>query len=228
MEAHRHAIDERPVLPGRIVLRAVTIARRLLDLLGATLAILLLAPLILAIALAVRIDSRGPALFRQRRVGRGKRPFTVLKFRTMYTNADEQKHREYVRHLIDGRQPRKSPSGLYKLYGDDRVTRVGRFLRRWSLDELPQLWNVLRGDMSLAGPRPVLAYEVEVYPAWYDERFAVKPGMTGLWQVSGRNERTYEEMVRLDIEYVRRRSLRLDLWILIRTVLVVLGRKGVA
>ena len=228
MEAHRHAIDERPVLPQGLAPRAAAIARRVLDLFGASMTILVLTPLILAIALAVRIDSPGPALFRQSRVGRGKQPFTVLKFRTMYTHADELKHREYVRHLIDARQPRKSPAGLYKLYGDDRVTRVGRFLRRWSLDELPQLWNVLRGDMSLAGPRPVLAYEVEVYPAWYEERFSVKPGMTGLWQVSGRNERTYEEMVRLDIEYVRRRSLRLDLWILFRTVLVVLGRKGVA
>jgi lipopolysaccharide/colanic/teichoic acid biosynthesis glycosyltransferase len=108
------------------------------------------------------------------------------------------------------------------------VTRVGRFLRRWSLDELPQLLNVIRGQMSLAGPRPVLGYEVEVYPAWYDERFAVKPGMTGLWQVSGRNERTYEEMVRLDIEYVRRQSLWLDVSILARTVVAVLTRRGAA
>jgi lipopolysaccharide/colanic/teichoic acid biosynthesis glycosyltransferase len=111
---------------------------------------------------------------------------------------------------------------------DDRVTRVGSVLRRFSLDELPQLWNVVRGEMSLVGPRPVIPYEAEEYPAWYGERFAVKPGLTGLWQVSGRNERTYEEMVRLDIEYTRRRRLSLDLLILLKTVWVVARARGAA
>ena len=117
---------------------------------------------------------------------------------------------------------------LYKLAVDDRVTRVGRFLRRTSLDELPQLWNVLRGEMSLVGPRPVVPYELTHYPPRYFERFAVKPGLTGLWQVSGRNERSYQEMIELDIEYARRRTLPLDLLILLKTVWVVLTGKGVA
>jgi lipopolysaccharide/colanic/teichoic acid biosynthesis glycosyltransferase len=228
VEAHQLIGEESVLTQERTVHPAVAIARRSLDLVGACLALLVLAPILVAVILAVRIDSPGPALFRQRRLGRDKQPFTVHKFRTMYTHADDQRHRDYVCSLIGAEDVRREARGLYKLYGDDRVTRVGRFLRLWSLDELPQLWNVVRGEMSLAGPRPVLGYEVDIYPAWYDERFAVKPGMTGLWQVSGRNERTYEEMVRLDIEYVRRQSLRLDLSILFRTAWTVLTRKGVA
>jgi lipopolysaccharide/colanic/teichoic acid biosynthesis glycosyltransferase len=236
MEAHQQLIGEETLLGReRTAPRAAAIARRALDLVGAILAVLLLAPVLLAVILAVRLDSRGSPFFRQTRLGRDKKPFTVLKFRTMYTDCDEKRHRDYVRTLIGDDESPHDPGeaprdhgGLYKLNRDDRVTRVGRFLRRWSLDELPQLWNVLRGQMSLTGPRPVLQYEVEVYPAWYDERFAVKPGMTGLWQVSGRNERTYEEMVRLDIEYVRRQSLPLDLTILLRTVWTVLSRRGAA
>jgi lipopolysaccharide/colanic/teichoic acid biosynthesis glycosyltransferase len=167
-------------------------------------------------------------LFRQRRLGRNMRPFTVLKFRTMKADADSAVHREYVRSLI-GADPEQHARGeLYKLAVDPRVTPVGRFLRSWSIDEVPQLWNVLRGDMSLVGPRPVIEYEVEQYPEWYLRRFAVKPGMTGLWQVSGRNERTYEEMVRFDVEYAERRSLWMDLRILARTALVVMRRQGVA
>jgi lipopolysaccharide/colanic/teichoic acid biosynthesis glycosyltransferase len=229
VEAHQQLIGEESVSTHeRTAHPAVAIARRSLDLVGACLALLVLAPVIVAVILAVKVNSPGPAIFRQRRLGRDKQPFTVLKFRTMYTHADEQRHRDYVSTLIGTEDVRDDTRVLYKLYGDDRVTRVGRFLRTWSLDELPQLWNVVRGEMSLAGPRPVCGYEVDIYPAWYEERFAVKPGMTGLWQVSGRNERTYEEMVRLDIEYVRRQSLRLDLSILFRTVWTVLRRKGVA
>jgi len=212
--------------------RAAAAARRSLDFAVAAAALLLMVPLILAIAVAIKLDSRGPAFFRQPRLGRGKRAFLVNKFRTMHADTDETRHREYVHSLIDGEaggiEKARSEAGLYKLEGDDRVTRVGQFLRRWSLDELPQLWNVVRGDMSLAGPRPVISYEVDVYPEWYGERFAVKPGMTGLWQVSGRNQRTYEEMVRLDIEYVRRQSLLLDLRILAKTAVTVLRRRGVA
>jgi lipopolysaccharide/colanic/teichoic acid biosynthesis glycosyltransferase len=133
-----------------------------------------------------------------------------------------------VRSLIGTDAPENPPDNLYKLVVDPRVTRVGRVLRSWSLDEVPQLWNVLRGDMSLVGPRPVIEYEVEQYPDWYLRRFAVKPGMTGLWQVSGRNERTYEEMVRFDVEYAELRSLWLDLRILARTAIVVMRRQGVA
>jgi lipopolysaccharide/colanic/teichoic acid biosynthesis glycosyltransferase len=202
-------------------------ARRLLDVLVASTILVVLSPLLAAIALAIRLESRGPVIFRQRRLGQGRRPFTVLKFRTMRNEADAAPHREYVHSLIDS--PAAAERGqLYKLSVDNRITRVGRFLRSWSLDELPQLVNVLRGEMALVGPRPVIPYEVERYPERYLPRFTVKPGLTGLWQVSGRNERTYEEMVRFDIEYARQASLLLDLRILAKTVLVVFGRQGVA
>jgi lipopolysaccharide/colanic/teichoic acid biosynthesis glycosyltransferase len=202
-------------------------SRRLLDILVAGGLLLVLAPPLALIALAIRIDTGGPALFRQRRVGRGLREFTMFKFRTMYSDADTTPHRKYVQALIGG--DRGSARGrLYKLSVDVRVTPVGRFLRSWSLDELPQLINVLRGEMALVGPRPVIPYEVEMYPDEYLRRFDVKPGLTGLWQVSGRNERTYEEMVRFDLEYAADASLLLDLRILARTVPVVLGRQGVA
>jgi lipopolysaccharide/colanic/teichoic acid biosynthesis glycosyltransferase len=205
-----------------------TVAGRLLDMTIAVVALLVLVPVLVGTAIAVRLSSPGPVLFRQRRLGRDMRPFTVLKFRTMRADADSALHRDYVRSLIGTDAPENPPDNLYKLVVDPRVTRVGRVLRSWSLDEVPQLWNVLRGDMSLVGPRPVIEYEVEQYPDWYLRRFAVKPGMTGLWQVSGRNERTYEEMVRFDVEYAERRSLWLDLRILARTAIVVMRRQGVA
>jgi lipopolysaccharide/colanic/teichoic acid biosynthesis glycosyltransferase len=212
------ARDRRPFTDG---------VRRTLDILVAGVLLLALAPLMALIALAIRIDTGGPALFRQRRVGRGLREFTMLKFRTMYSDASPTPHREYVQALIgDDRSPERGR--LYKLSVDDRVTAVGRILRSWSLDELPQLINVLRGQMALVGPRPVIPYEVEMYPADYLRRFDVRPGLTGLWQVSGRNERTYEEMVHFDLEYAERASLLLDLRILVKTVPVVLGRQGVA
>jgi lipopolysaccharide/colanic/teichoic acid biosynthesis glycosyltransferase len=207
---------------------ATSLARRALDVSVAGTVLLAMVPLIALAAIAVRLSSPGPVLFRQRRLGRHMQPFTVLKFRTMRADADSALHRDYVRSLIGTQPPEDAPDNLYKLVIDPRVTRVGRFLRSWSLDEVPQLWNVLRGEMSLVGPRPVIEYEVEQYPDWYLRRFAVKPGLTGLWQVSGRNEKTYEEMVRFDIEYAERRSLWLDLRILARTALVVMRRQGVA
>ncbi len=216
------------VSSGRSVRRLLVHgARRTIDFLVATLLLLLAAPLLLLIALAIRIDSKGPVLFRQRRVGRGQREFTIFKFRTMCHDADATRHRKYVQTLIGGNSQAER-GRLYKLSVDDRVTRVGRVLRSWSLDELPQLINVLRGQMALVGPRPVIPYEVEMYPEDYLRRFAVKPGLTGLWQVSGRNERTYDEMVSFDIEYAEADSLLLDLRILIKTVPVVLRRQGVA
>jgi lipopolysaccharide/colanic/teichoic acid biosynthesis glycosyltransferase len=204
-------------------------ARRALDLLVASALLLLLSPLLLLVAIAIRIDSRGPALFLQRRVGRRGREFTLVKVRSMRTGADPRGHRDYVASLIrsgeNGSKPR-AHGGLYKLAVDDRITRVGRMIRRWSVDELPQLFNVVLGDMTLVGPRPVIPYEVAEYPEWYRRRFAVKPGLTGLWQVSGRNERTYEEMVRLDIEYAQSRTFLLDLSIFARTPWAVLSRRG--
>jgi lipopolysaccharide/colanic/teichoic acid biosynthesis glycosyltransferase len=218
------------VVDSRPSQRAGAVARRGLDLVLTLSFLFVIAPLMLLIAALVRLDSAGPAIYRQRRVGLGGREFEVNKFRSMRSGADSKRHRDYVNQLIgsgaDGAEP--GEEGLYKLVVDDRITRVGRFLRRWSLDELPQLWNVVRGEMSLVGPRPVIPYEVECYPDWYHARFAVKPGLTGLWQVSGRNEKSYEEMVALDIEYARRRTLWLDLKILVRTALVVLTHRGAA
>ena len=217
-------VAQAPASPKR---RSV-VARRSLDLSVAVGVLVVLAPLLVLIALLVRMESRGSPIFRQRRVGRDEEPFTVYKFRTMRAGADAAPHRAYVTQLITGETRTLEGRSLYKLVADDRVTRVGRLLRSTSLDELPQLVNVLRGEMSLVGPRPVIPYEVEHYAAWYRARFAVKPGLTGLWQVSGRNERTYEEMVRLDVEYVERRSLRLDLAILARTAWVLVTRRGAA
>jgi lipopolysaccharide/colanic/teichoic acid biosynthesis glycosyltransferase len=215
--------------PTRAGARVSAAARRLFDVVAALLLLGLLAPLLLLIAIAVRIDSSGPAIYRQRRVGLRGREFLVNKFRSMRADADSERHRAYVEQLIArGEKTECSSDGLYKLVVDDRITPVGRFLRKWSLDELPQLWNVVRGDMSLVGPRPVIPYEVDRYPDWYHGRFAVKPGLTGLWQVSGRNEHTYEEMVRLDIEYANSASLRGDMRILLRTVWVVLRHRGAA
>jgi lipopolysaccharide/colanic/teichoic acid biosynthesis glycosyltransferase len=215
-----------PRAESRVAHVLVAAARRALDIFVAGAALLLLAVPMLVLAAAIRIDSDGPALFSQRRVGRGMRPFTMFKFRTMSRNADTTPHRDYVRSLIDGEG--QQDGTLYKISVDDRVTRIGGFLRGWSLDELPQLINVLFGQMALVGPRPVIPYEVEMYPESYLKRFKVKPGLTGLWQVSGRNERTYDEMVRFDIEYAEAASLLLDLRILAKTMPVVLGRQGVA
>jgi lipopolysaccharide/colanic/teichoic acid biosynthesis glycosyltransferase len=223
-------VQQRPALALRRAPTAGAFVRRTLDVAAATVLMIALLPVMAIVALAIRLDSPGPVLFRQRRIGRGMQSFTVLKFRSMRAAADQSRHRDYVHGLIAGDSAAGAPSeqGLYKLAVDDRITRVGRWLRKTSIDELPQLWNVVRGEMSLVGPRPVLGYEVDAYPDWYLDRFAVRPGLTGLWQVSGRNERTYEEMVRLDIEYARRQSVWLDIRIMFKTIWVVLSGRGVA
>jgi lipopolysaccharide/colanic/teichoic acid biosynthesis glycosyltransferase len=199
-----------------VYVRAVV---RVLDVVIATLVLTITAPMILLAAIAVRLESQGPAIFRQRRLGLHKRSFTVYKFRTMRAQADPAVHREYIEELIQGseRQHSDGRRNLYKLVADDRITRVGRFLRQTSLDELPQLFNVLQGQMSIVGPRPVVPYETEIYPPHYNRRFEAKPGLTGLWQVSGRSNRTYREMVALDIAWVERRSISLYLSIVVRT-----------
>jgi lipopolysaccharide/colanic/teichoic acid biosynthesis glycosyltransferase len=207
--------------------RAVDVACRLLDLIVAAAMLALLLPLMVAIAVAIRVDSRGPVLFRQRRVGRDQAPFTVNKFRTMHAGASPKVHQEFVVSLIAGEVPAQGNDGpRFKLSSDPRVTRVGRILRKTSLDELPQLLNVLRGHMSLVGPRPAIPYEVDHYPAHWFGRFAVKPGVTGLWQVNGRSEVPLEEMIKLDLEYVQRRSLWLNIRILARTIPAVLSLRG--
>lgn len=212
---------------------AIEAMLRVLDLALAALLLLTLMPLLCLIAVAIKLDSPGPVLFRQRRLGRDLEPFTINKFRTMHRDAAHDTHRAFVLDLIAGKQPETSPDGTgpaggprYKMSEDERITRIGSFLRRSSLDELPQLWNVLCGEMSLVGPRPPIPYEVEHYPSHWFARFAVKPGLTGLWQVNGRSELTLEEMIALDTEYVQRRSLRLNLMILVNTLPVVLSRRG--
>jgi lipopolysaccharide/colanic/teichoic acid biosynthesis glycosyltransferase len=193
--------------------------KRLLDLVLASLALVVLSPLLGVLWLGVRLTSPGPAVFSQQRLGRDERPFTIYKFRSMRTGAGDAIHREYVsRMLTQAGPPVGASSGFYKLESDPRITPVGAWLRRTSLDELPQLANVVRGDMSLVGPRPVLAWEAELFDQAARVRFRVRPGLTGLWQVSGRARLTMLQALELDAEYVRRQSLWLDLSILARTV----------
>ncbi|MEM1181403.1 MAG: sugar transferase [Acidobacteriota bacterium] len=181
------------------------------------------------LGLLVRVDSPGPAIFRQQRLGRDRRPFTCYKLRTMDHGAPDAPHRAFIAELM-GPDADTEPGadGLFKLAGDRRVTRLGRFLRTSSLDELPQLLNVLRGEMSLVGPRPVVAYEVEHYLPRDLERFNVLPGLTGLWQVSGRSRRSYREMLDLDVDYARRWSPALDVRVLLATVGTLLRSAGQA
>jgi lipopolysaccharide/colanic/teichoic acid biosynthesis glycosyltransferase len=205
--------------PGRVGhIRANGPAKRLIDLVLAGAALLVIWPLLAVLGLVVRVSSAGPALFRQERIGRGTRPFTMLKLRTMVDGADR-----LVAGLLENSG---ADQRFYKFQDDPRITGVGRWLRRWSLDELPQLWNVVRGDMSLVGPRPALGSEVEAYASWQLGRLAVRPGLTGPWQVSGRSEVNFDDCVRLDLSYIETWSLRGDLIILAKTIPAVLGRRG--
>jgi len=205
--------------------------KRGMDVLGSLLLLVVLSPVFFAIAIAIKLTSRGPILFRQQRIGEHGTPFTFLKFRSMCANNDFSQHKEYVRKLIAG-QAAKQPTngaggGIFKLTNDTRITPVGSFLRRTSLDELPQFFNVLRGDMSLVGPRPPLPYEVEAYATWHRRRvLEAKPGITGLWQVSGRSRVGFDEMVRLDLRYARNCSPWLDLKILVQTPRAVIAGNG--
>jgi lipopolysaccharide/colanic/teichoic acid biosynthesis glycosyltransferase len=199
-----------------------------MDIAGSVCALILLAPLFLLIAIAVKLTSCGPVLFRQERVGLNGRRFVILKFRTMYVASDPSIHEEYIERFIAGSidAPRDGAKPVYKLSDDPRVTPLGRLLRRTSLDELPQFFNVLTGAMSLVGPRPSLPYEVSRYADWHRQRLAVKPGITGLWQVGGRSSLTFDEMVRLDITYAQSWSLWLDVRFLCRTIWVVVSGRG--
>ena len=213
--------------------------KRSVDVLLATLGLIVLMPLLLVVALAIRIDSPGPAVFTQDRVGTrrrrsGKRTeswelkhFKIYKFRSMYTDADQRVHIEHIRRYtqnalsVDG-----SANAAYKVKADPRITRVGRFLRRSSIDELPQLWNVIKGDMSLVGPRPVPVYEVDGYQPNHYGRLAARPGITGLWQVAGRGRVSFDEMVALDLQLIERRSIMFELGILLRTLPAVVRGSG--
>jgi lipopolysaccharide/colanic/teichoic acid biosynthesis glycosyltransferase len=199
----------------------------LFDLVVASVFLLLLSPLLLAVGIAVRLTTPGNAFFRQTRLGRYGHPFVLYKFRTMYSDSPDDIHREYVsKLLVEDEPPTGGRRGLYKLEADPRVTRLGWFLRRTSIDELPQLLNVVRGEMSLVGPRPALAWEAALFSPDDRQRFLVLPGVTGLWQVSGRNNLSMRQGLALDVEYVRRQSFALDLLILLRTLPTVLSKDG--
>lgn len=203
--------------------RSHAVLKRALDVVIAAVAIALLLPVFLVLTALIRVDSPGPALFRQTRLGRGGRPFTMYKLRTMSSDADESVHKAYVERLLTaGNSATPLAGDLYKLDGDRRITTVGAVLRRSSLDELPQLINVLRGDMSLVGPRPALPYEAQLMPTRHLARFQVRPGITGLWQVSGRNRLTMRQALDLDVVYVETWSLGRDFGIMLRTVPAVL------
>src|SRR6185503_12005818 len=227
-------IDQIGVLPMIRLFReplssGARILKRTFDLLFAALAIVLLFPFWLIIALLIKLDSRGPVFYTQERVGMDGRLFLLYKFRTMKAGADSQLHREYQKAFIAGRAEANvgdDSKPTYKLLTDPRITRIGKFLRRTSLDEVPQLFNVLSGDMSVVGPRPPIPYEVEAYELWHRKRLDMKPGVTGLWQVSGRNRLPFEEMVRLDLFYIENWSLLLDLKIILRTGFVMIGGQG--
>jgi exopolysaccharide biosynthesis polyprenyl glycosylphosphotransferase len=204
--------------------------KRAMDIVGSVAALLVLAPLFLVIAAIVKLTSKGPVMFTQDRLGQFGKTFTCLKFRSMHANNDLKIHQEFMKNLISGAYEGKGDGKtkkVFKMTNDPRITRIGRFLRRSSLDELPQFINVLRGDMSLVGPRPPLAYEYKEYDLWHRRRvLEVKPGITGLWQVNGRSRVSFNEMVRLDLRYARSWSLMLDLRILLRTPLAVLFGDG--
>jgi lipopolysaccharide/colanic/teichoic acid biosynthesis glycosyltransferase len=202
------------------------IAKRTLDLTLATVLVLIFSPALLVVAIAVAVSSRGPILFRQTRLGRGQLGFVMLKFRTMVDGSDDEIHREFVTNMFRSNGEGAGDRELHKLIEDPRITAIGRILRRFSLDELPQLFNVITGDMSLVGPRPALPEEVATYDAATRRRLAVKPGITGLWQVSGRADLSWEESVRLDLFYADNVRLLDDLAITARTVVAVTQGRG--
>ena len=211
-------------------LRVEKFIKRLFDIVASLLVMIVGFPFLLAVSLLIKLTSRGPVLFSQQRVGEHGRVFTLFKFRTMRAGSDDSIHREFTRSFIEGRMSNssldeKSPS-IYKLTNDPRITPIGNFLRKTSLDELPQFLNILRGEMAIVGPRPPLQYELEYYEEWHKLRLEVKPGLTGLWQVSGRSSVPFNEMVKLDLYYIEHWTLLLDLKIMLRTIPVMLFGSG--
>jgi lipopolysaccharide/colanic/teichoic acid biosynthesis glycosyltransferase len=215
-----------PAALGRVVdatgNAAYAIAKRAVDIIVAATLLLVLLPVFALIGLAITLDSGAPVFYLGSRVGRFGRPFRALKFRSMREGADQSAHIAFIQSLLR----EETKCAVYKVPNDARITRVGGFLRRTSLDELPQLWNVLRGEMSLVGPRPDVPYAVDEYTDWMRVRLVAKPGITGLWQVSGRSRLSLVDMYRLDVSYIAQASLFTDLSILVRTLPVVLGRDG--
>ena len=211
--------------------RMPLVIKRVMDVAGSAALLLALSPLLAAIAAIIKLTSKGPVIFEQERLGRFGARFKCLKFRTMFTNNDPKIHQEFIQQFISGKEEcgkeNDSQQAVYKIINDPRVTPIGAFLRKTSLDELPQFWNVLRGEMSLVGPRPPVPYEFEIYDIWHRRRVLdIKPGVTGLWQVSGRSRTRFDDMVRLDLRYCQTWSLWLDLKILISTPRAVFGGDG--
>jgi len=203
--------------------------KRVLDLILTSLILIVFSPLLLLIMLAIKIGSPGPVFYKQMRLGERGQPFRFYKFRSMYVNTDDAQHRSYVKNLIKAGNPYEVDENgkpLFKISDDGRVTRVGRLLRKYSVDEFPQLFNVLRGEISLVGPRPPLPSEYEDYSNWHRKRLDGIPGITGLWQVNGKNKISFEEMVKLDIHYLENWSLWLDIKIILRTIPVMLKGEG--
>ncbi len=235
---HDHEAPKRPSNPALYpdlrkranAMRIPNGLKRAMDITGSLAALVLSAPVFLAIAIAIKVTSKGPIFFRQRRIGQYGTAFVFMKFRSMYSGNDASTHKEYVQKLIAGKAERHSNGngeGVFKLTKDPRITRVGAFLRRTSLDELPQFINVLKGEMSLVGPRPPVPYEVEAYDFWHRRRLLeAKPGITGLWQVSGRSRVKFDDMVRLDLQYARNWSPWMDIKILVRTPAAVVFGDG--
>ncbi len=221
-----------PDLKGFGWKRQITLLiKRLIDIAGSALALIVLSPLFWMIAIAIKVSSKGPVYFTQTRIGQYGKPFIIMKFRTMYTDINRDVHKQFVTEFITDKTKRESPAPngaqVYKLTNDTRITRVGKFLRKTSLDELPQFLNVLKGEMSLVGPRPAVRYEVAVYETWHRRRvLEFKPGITGLWQVSGRSQVKFDEMVRMDLRYSRLWSPWLDIKILMLTPFAVLRGTG--
>jgi exopolysaccharide biosynthesis polyprenyl glycosylphosphotransferase len=212
--------------------RVAIVIKRIMDIIGSIVAIVLFAPVILIIAIAIKLTSKGPIFFRQERIGQHGKPFVLLKFRSMYINNDTEVHKQWFENFYTGNAKRHNTgddngNGTFKLPNDPRVTRLGRLLRRASMDEVPQFFNVLKGEMSLVGPRPPIRYEVDAYKAWHRGRILqAKPGITGLWQVNGRSRVAFDDMVRLDLKYARTWSIWLDIQILLKTPAAVFFGEG--
>ncbi len=224
-----HTVESLPLvgLPAAKLFPFSRAIKRTVDVIGAVVGLVLTAPLFAIVAWRIRRDSEGPVFFRQERLGLDQQPFTTLKFRTMKVDTDPAEHEEYIKQIMSaGAAP--GENGLYKLDQAHSITKVGGWLRRTSLDELPQLINVLRGDMSLVGPRPCLAYETEQFAPHQFERFLVPAGLTGLWQVTARAHSTFGEALDMDVAYARNWSLGLDLWLILRTPLLMLRKRGTA
>lgn len=207
---------------------AVTMAtKRVLDTAATLASLIALSPLLIAIAVWIKMDSKGPAIFKQERLGRNMRPFTMYKFRSMRVDSDDSYHRDAVKRTAEtSRSDDESDIHKFKTLDDPRITRAGKFIRKWNLDELPNLFSILKGDMSLVGPRPALEYELAYYKDWYYERFSMRPGLTGLWQIGRSSAEDYDDMMRMDLEYVRTASAQLDAKIILGTIPAVVRERG--